>query len=101
MRKILGFLGIIATSLFSLQVHAQEKTISGVVISATDKTPLQGVTVSVAGTSKAATTDENGKFSITAGKGQKLVLSYVGYNEQSLVVGDETSLSVNLAEAKN
>ena len=40
--------------------------------------PLQGATVIIKGTSLGASTDQDGEFSIQAGKGDTLYFSYVG-----------------------
>ena len=81
-------------------LKAQEKTISGV-ITGTDGAPLIGVTVSVDGTDRATQTDGNGKFKISASKGQNLHISYVGYDAQDVVIGSETTISIKLTQGKN
>ena len=42
------------------------------------------------------TTDFDGNFSITAEEGDTLNISYVGYQSQSIVVGDQDTLSISL-----
>ncbi|WP_158994680.1 SusC/RagA family TonB-linked outer membrane protein [Mucilaginibacter sp. L196] len=73
---------------------AQTK-ISGTVTDDT-KQPLPGVTVKVAGTIKASTTDVNGHYLLSASKGQKLSFTFVGFDKQEIVVGDEPVIDVNL-----
>lgn len=70
--------------LISIGVSAQTtKTISGVVLDATDGQPLIGITVSEPGTSNGTTTDIDGRFSISI-SGNKLLFSYIGFKRQEL-----------------
>ena len=64
---------------FKQPVAAQQVTVTGKVVSATDQTPLLGVSVSVSGTTHGTTTDNNGNFSIVANTGSTLTFSTVGY----------------------
>ncbi len=52
--------------------------------------PLAGVTVSVVGSSVKASTDESGKFSISATVGSTLRFSYVGYESKEVTVAGNT-----------
>lgn len=70
-------------------------TISGKITTA-DGSPLSGVNITVRGTNKGTTTDAGGNFSIDANKGDVLLISYVGYQEQQITVGDDRSLSISL-----
>ncbi|MBS1933599.1 MAG: SusC/RagA family TonB-linked outer membrane protein, partial [Bacteroidetes bacterium] len=63
--------------------------------------PLSGVSVVVKGTSRGTSTDRNGEFSIVATKEDVLVFSYVGYESKQVVVGNQTFVSISLAESKN
>jgi TonB-linked SusC/RagA family outer membrane protein len=58
--------------------------------------PLQGVSVSVKGTTRGASTSANGTFSISAEPGEILVFSMVGFASYTIKVGNETSLLVVL-----
>jgi co-chaperonin GroES (HSP10) len=81
MRKILQVfvtLGLLVLTLPNA-LHAQEKTISGTVISDESKSPLQGVTIKVKGTKRVTQTDASGKFSIKVTQGEILQFSYVGH----------------------
>ena len=46
--------------------------------------PLADVTVTVKGSAKGTATDSKGNYSIEVGKGQSLVFSYIGYEEQEI-----------------
>jgi TonB-linked SusC/RagA family outer membrane protein len=65
---------------------AQERKITGKVLSADDNQTLPGVSVKIKGTTKGVLTDGDGNFSITASTGQTLVFTYIGYSEHSVVV---------------
>lgn len=65
---------------------AQERRITGRVVSADDNQSLPGVSVKVKGTTKGVLTDGDGNFSISANTGQTLVFSFIGYSEYSAVI---------------
>ncbi len=98
--------GIIVLSsfilLFLLFVSAglqAQQSVSGRVISGTDNKPLVGASVQVRGTSNGTTTDENGAFSISAGRGATLVFGYIGFASQEIPVRDSSSMTVTLQGA--
>jgi len=75
--------------------HAQSTTINGVV---TDdkKQLLPNVSVLIKGTNNGTVTDNNGKFTINASKGDVLEFSSVGYKVTTYTVGDATELDIVL-----
>ena len=82
MKKIiLSSLLIFATS---LSVYAQQITGS---VSDDNGLPLPGASIVIQGTSEGTTTDFDGNFSIESSQGSSLVISYVGYESQIIVVG--------------
>src|SRR5688500_8161649 len=88
--------------LLLLQITVQAQTRSGRVLSADDSQPLPGATVKVKGTTNSAVTDQNGLFTISAVKGDVLVISFIGYQERELRVGDEgAALNVTLQPGDN
>ncbi|UKJ08483.1 SusC/RagA family TonB-linked outer membrane protein [Solitalea lacus] len=72
------------------EVIAPETVVASVKISGTvlDETgqPLPGVTIRVLGTSTAAVTNANGKYSIQAEVGNTLEFSFLGYKKQTITV---------------
>lgn len=74
---------------------SQQTTVSGNV---TDENglPLPGATVIEQGTNNGTTTDFDGNFSINVQQNGTLVISYVGYANQELVVGDSTSFDIQM-----
>lgn len=82
---------------FSMQFSfAQEKTVTGVVSDQTG--PLPGASVVVQGTTRGTQTDIDGKYSINASVGETLVVSYIGYNNFTAVVGASNTISAKLQE---
>ena len=95
MKKLYFFLSLIG--MFTLSVGlAQQKSISGTILDETGG-PLPGATVLVEGTNRGVTTDFDGNFSIQASEGETLVVSYVGYADQSIPVGSQDSYSATLS----
>ena len=97
MRKILCFavlnLGLL---LVCFSGFAQQKTISGTVTSSADNKPLSGVTVTVKGTDRISQTNASGFYSILAGPNETLRFSYVGHTATEMLVGDRTTISLQL-----
>jgi len=59
--------------------------------------PLPGATITVKGTSDAATTDLSGKYAINAPSTATLVFSFVGFVNQEIPVNGQTDINVSLA----
>ncbi|MGZ3751977.1 MAG: carboxypeptidase-like regulatory domain-containing protein, partial [Mucilaginibacter sp.] len=59
--------------------------------------PLPGATIRVKGTNAVTSTDVNGGFRITVpDKSAVLIISYIGYDNQEITVGDRTSVAISL-----
>jgi len=96
MRKLL-YLRCLSIGLFlSFTCFAQERTITGSVISNVDNNPMTGVSVTVKGKNLTTQTNANGTFSITAAKGQILQFSYVGFTSYETTIGNSDRLEVTL-----
>ncbi|MCR8918006.1 TonB-dependent receptor [Bacteroides sp. ET225] len=82
----------------SLSVLQNGRTVTGVVKDSAGE-PIIGANVKVKGTSKGTITDLDGNFSLNGiAPDAVLVVSYIGYKETEVRVGDRTSLSVQLVE---
>ncbi len=103
MRKILQLFFTLSMVFFLLPaaVQAQERTVTGTIVSEDNKTPLSGVTIRVKGTRRIVTTDANGKFSIKINPGETLQVSYVGYETADIKPGDAATVGVTLKTADN
>ena len=84
---------IILMTFFSLSIYAQQ--FSGNV---TDENgiPLPGASVIVKATNSGVVTDFDGNFSIETSMGETLIVSFVGYASQSIIVNSNSSLSIQL-----
>jgi TonB-linked SusC/RagA family outer membrane protein len=73
------------------------KTITGKIVDAQDGNPLPGAGVSVKGGTQSATTDANGNYTIAVPDDNAiLVIRYVGYVSQEILVGNRTKIDVSL-----
>lgn len=81
-----------------LPVLAQDIVVTGKVNAKTGE-PLTGATVSIKGTSVATTTDAGGKFSINVpNRKVRLVVSYVGMNNQELSIPESGDVVVQMED---
>ncbi|WP_188770792.1 SusC/RagA family TonB-linked outer membrane protein [Emticicia aquatilis] len=89
--------------LISSYANAADITITGKVSDAEKGEGLPGVSITIKGTSRGATTDGKGDYSIKVpNKNAVLVFSFLGYETQEIEVGNQTIISVNMtADAKS
>jgi len=90
------FVLVILAIILPVSIFAQS-TVTGKV---TDENavPLTGVSIRVAGTQTGTTTNASGVFTIKAGKGQVLELTYIGKTDEKITIGDNTSLTIILKD---
>lgn len=88
----------LALAFFIQFSFAQEKTITGTVVSKSDAMAIPGVNVVVQGTTRGVQTDFNGNYSIKAATGEKLVFSYLGFKNQVVTVGASNRVAVQLED---
>jgi TonB-dependent starch-binding outer membrane protein SusC len=86
---------------FVSSIMLAQQDISGTVLEQDTGGGLPGVTIVISGTNKGTTTDFDGNFTISANKGDLLIVSYIGFDTQQITIGDETSISIQLAEGQN
>ncbi|MFT3950358.1 MAG: TonB-dependent receptor [Agriterribacter sp.] len=70
--------------------------ISGIVADSASGSPLAGVTVSVAGTTKATKTNSAGVYNIDVAKGASLVFTFTGYNPKTIVANNDNDINISL-----
>lgn len=75
----------------------QEKVVRGVV-SGEGSAPISGASVTVKGSTRGTQTDAQGVFTISAKKGDVLVISHVGYSVSEFRVGDNTNINILMRE---
>ena len=83
------------------QVFAQNRTVTGTVTAKEDGLPIPGATVKVKGSNVGTQTNTAGKFTVSVPSGGSLVVSFVGYTAQTIVVGTQSTINVALVTAAN
>ncbi len=91
------FTSILLISLILISGHAYAQvTVSGVVLEKASSEPVIGASVLEEGTTNGTITDFDGNFTLTVAEGATLVISYVGYQSQTLPAS--ANMTVLLAE---
>ena len=98
MKKTHTILIAVFSIVFTLNVQAQEKRISGVVTSKSDGTSLPGVSIVVQGTTRGTETDFDGKYTIKTSVGEMLSFSFLGMKSKTVVVGNSNTINVDLED---
>ncbi len=98
MKKIYTILIAVFCIIFTINVQAQEKSISGTVTSKSDGSSLPGVSIVVQGTTRGAETDFDGKYTIKASEGDILSFSFIGMKTKQVTVGTTNTIDVVLDE---
>jgi len=97
--KFIGMLMFILLSLSSQLSFGQGsgQTIKGKLIDATTKEPLVGGSILIKGTTKGATADANGQYSINVSDEKAvLVFRFLGYDSQEIAAGSRSTIDVSL-----
>lgn len=74
-----------------------EVTVTGTVVDSAGE-PIPGVTVSVLGTTIGTASDLDGKYVISVPEESTLVFSFIGFESQQVLVGDQSIIDITLAE---
>ena len=74
------------------------QTVTGELLDETGA-PLIGANVMVQGTDTGTITDMDGTFTVAANPGDVLVVSYVGYSDQFVTVGDDSRVAFSMSES--
>ena len=83
--------------LLSIQIFAQDRTITGKVTSSEDGLGIPGASVAVKGTTRGTATDVDGNYKITVSGSAVLSITSVGYLTQDVSVGNRAQINVTLA----
>ncbi|MGR3809911.1 SusC/RagA family TonB-linked outer membrane protein [Jiulongibacter sp. NS-SX5] len=89
---------LVLVLLISAQVVIAQQSITGTVTAKEDNFPLPGVTVQVKGTQLGTQTNADGKYELTASRGQTLVFSFIGMTPQEISVEGQSVIDVVLEE---
>ncbi|HEY0677965.1 MAG TPA: TonB-dependent receptor [Chitinophagaceae bacterium] len=98
MRKIRCLPVVMLLMLLATIASAQNRTLTGTITNSATGELLQGVTItSSARRPVSASTDAEGKFTLTIGPDVKtLVVSHVGFFTQTITIGDRTVINIGL-----
>jgi TonB-linked SusC/RagA family outer membrane protein len=97
MRKALLFVFALFFMVFSYEVSAQQRVVTGKVISDEDGLGLPGASILVKGTTVGTTTDLDGNFSINVPSGSNvLIFSFIGLKTIEENVGTRSVINVRL-----
>ncbi len=93
MKRILSL--FVLNLFFISGLWEQQTSVNGTV---TDESglPLPGATIIVENSNRTVTIDFDGNFTINAQAGEVLIVSYVGYQDNRVTVGNETSYTISL-----
>jgi iron complex outermembrane receptor protein len=78
---------------------AQKKTITGKITDATSGSPLENVSIKIKSTKSGVVTDKKGLFTINVSVNDVLVISYVGYTDQEVTVGNTDEINIVLQQS--
>ena len=78
-------------------VQQSGKVVTGTIVDPSGM-PVIGANVMVKGTTNGTITDMDGKFSLEVEEGATLQISYIGYANQEIKVGNQKTLSIALKE---
>ncbi len=90
------YLLLLGLSLFFVTGLSAQAVITGKVTN-TEGEPLVGASVLIKGTTNGALTDNNGSFSLRSSVGESLVVSYLGYTTQEVVITG-TTMAISMEE---
>ncbi|MGS0523912.1 carboxypeptidase-like regulatory domain-containing protein [Zobellia nedashkovskayae] len=87
-------LALFLTTVGMQGLYAQ-KTVTGTVLDEANQ-PIPGANVVVKGTNNGVVTDFDGNFSIEASSENVLSISYIGYADQNVTVGNKATITVTM-----
>jgi TonB-linked SusC/RagA family outer membrane protein len=101
MKSIRGYLVLLLFSVGAI-MNAQERSISGKVVSSDDGLALPGVNISVKGTMTGTSTDFDGAYTIIVPNDEAILqFSFVGFLSQEVAVGGQSAVNVTLQTDTN
>lgn len=94
-----NYYGNRATKTYNYKYNPLVKKITGIVTDESGQ-PLPGATILEKGTSNGASTDFDGKYTLTVNGGKELIFSYVGYMSETLPI-HSSIMNLNMAMDSN
>lgn len=92
-----SILCLLVGALYVSPLFAQDRVISGKILSKQENAPLVGVTIQVLPDKRVTSSGPGGLFSIAATSGDTLLISYVGYEDLRIPVGNQLTLEIFLS----
>ncbi|MEN8765333.1 MAG: TonB-dependent receptor [Wenyingzhuangia sp.] len=97
--KLKKSITLIALLFFNIALFAQGGfKLSGKILSNSDQSPVPGANVIIKGGSSGTISDFDGNYQIAVKAGDVVVVSYIGFTSQEVVITDQTSLTTYLEE---
>lgn len=99
LQKLTGVIALCCLFLITWTAQAQERKVTGKVLSAADGQGLPGASVMVKGTKVGVATGAGGEFTIVVkGANDVLLVTSVGFQNQEVRVGSQSNITVRLSE---
>lgn len=101
LKKIKMWIWLVPLFCMQLQLIGQDQSliVSGKVTSMLDDSPIPGVSVLIKGTTSGTITDIEGTYTIEVPSTESVLsFSFVGYHTEDILVGNQQSIDVQLAE---
>ncbi|MBF1586122.1 MAG: carboxypeptidase-like regulatory domain-containing protein, partial [Prevotella sp.] len=92
-KRLLMFL---AGLFLSIGMAVAQTQVKGTVVSSEDGEPVVGASVMISGTKTGTITDAEGKFSLNATNGTKLVVSYLGMRVKTVTASTSDDMKIKL-----
>jgi len=96
--KLRAFFAVFAMVIFAVTASAQKVTVTGIVNDAVSGESILGANILEKGTGNGTITNLDGKFSISVSPNATLVVKYVGYKPQEILVAGQKNLVIKLEE---
>lgn len=93
---IYNILTMLAVVMSARGVHAQTYELKGSVKDASTEAVIVGATVVVQGTQRGTTTNTHGTFVLDVREGEKITVTYIGYEDQTIAVHGQNNMVVSL-----
>ncbi len=84
-RKLLTFLSVLLSLVFSVEAYGQSGTVTGVVLNESGN-PMAGATITEQTSKRGVSTGLDGTFEIRVQPGDKLTVSFLGYEDQEITI---------------
>ena len=88
---------VLSFCLTSFHAFSQAKLLKGKITDVSTGLPLEGVSVKIKNSSSGTVTTADGSYQLTVNPGDKLVVTYIGYGEQTASVQNASSLDIRMS----